>query len=393
MTTHNVGAQQAVPLSDKNVFSGRLGLQQRVLPSYRATFFDALAAYCDGGLSVFAGQPRTKEAIATTAKLHIAQYAPARNQHYFSGPFYLCRQVGLIEWLEDWQPDALIVEANPRYVSTPRAVAWMHARHKPVLGWSLGAPPLSGPLAGLRQRARKQLLFSLDGLIAYSQRGAEEFHALGIPPEKVFVAYNAATPRPITPPPKRPTRFEERPTVLFVGRLQARKCLDYLFKACAALPGEVKPRLLIVGDGPDRELFERQAAVEYPQTEFLGARHGGELNEIFAQADLFVLPGTGGLAVQQAMSHGLPVVVAQGDGTQEDLARPVNGWLVPPDDLDALASALGEALSDPARLRKMGAESYRITVEEINLEAMVGAFIQAINHTVATRHHTEQSQS
>jgi glycosyltransferase involved in cell wall biosynthesis len=171
-----------------------------------------------------------------------------------------------------------------------------------------------------------------------------------------------------------------------VGRLQARKRLDQLFKACASLPGEIKPRLLVVGDGPARELFERQAQEDYPQAEFLGARHGAELNEIFAQADLFVLPGTGGLAVQQAMSHGLPVIVAQGDGTQEDLARPENGWLVPPDDLEALASALKEALSDAARLRRMGAEAYRITVEEINLEAMVGAFIQALNETAVQYH-------
>jgi glycosyltransferase involved in cell wall biosynthesis len=386
MTTQNVMPQSAAPLPDKNVFPGRLGLQQRVLPSYRAAFFDALAAYCDGGLSVFAGEPRASEAIATATKLHVAGYAPAHNQHYFYGPLYLCRQKDLVEWLEDWQPDALIVEANPRYVSTPRAVAWMHARHRPVLGWSLGAPPLTGPLAGFRQRARKRLLTSLDGLIAYSRRGVEEFRALGVPPQKVFVAYNAAVPRPITPPPERPMRFEEQPTALFVGRLQARKRLDHLFKACASLPDRVKPRLLIVGDGPDRELFERQAAVDYPRTEFLGARHGAELNEIFAQADLFVLPGTGGLAVQQAMSHGLPVIVAQGDGTQDDLARPQNGWLVPPDDLDALASALGEALSDAARLRQMGAESYRITVEEINLEAMVGAFVQALNETGVQYH-------
>jgi glycosyltransferase involved in cell wall biosynthesis len=141
-----------------------------------------------------------------------------------------------------------------------------------------------------------------------------------------------------------------------------------------------------VGDGPARELFESQAKNDYPQTEFLGARHGAELNEVFAQADLFVLPGTGGLAVQQAMSHGLPVIVAQGDGTQEDLARPENGWLVPPDDLEALTSTLGEALSDPARLRRMGAESYRIAAEEINLERMVGAFIQSLNQTTAYYH-------
>jgi glycosyltransferase involved in cell wall biosynthesis len=126
-------------------------------------------------------------------------------------------------------------------------------------------------------------------------------------------------------------------------------------------------------------MFERQAQDLFPQTEFLGAKHGAELEEFFALADLFVLPGTGGLAVQQAMSHGLPVIVAQGDGTQEDLARPENGWLIPPNDLEGLTNTLGEALSDPARLRRMGAESYRITAEKINLEEMVAVFVKALN--------------
>ena len=367
-------------------FQGRLGLQQRVLPTYRAPVFDTLANACEGGLSMFAGEPRRSEAIKTTADLQAARYTPAHNRHLFSGPFYLCRQEGFIEWLEGWQPDALIVEANPRYLNTPKAVVWMHQRNRPVLGWGLGAPSLSGPLAGVRARARKKLLFSLDGVISYSQRGAQEYRSLGLPEEKVFVAHNAAAPRPTKPPPERSPKFQEQPTILFVGRLQARKRLDNLFKACAALSPELKPRLLIVGDGPDRVLFEDQAQTIYPQAKFLGARHGKELDEFFAQADLFVLPGTGGLAVQQAMSHGLPVIVAQGDGTQEDLTRPENGWLVPSDDLDALKTTLRDALSDPARLRRMGAESYRITSEEINLEEMVSAFIRAINQTLENHH-------
>ena len=39
-------------------FPGRLAVQQRVLPSYRAPFFDLLASACDGGMSLFAGRPR-----------------------------------------------------------------------------------------------------------------------------------------------------------------------------------------------------------------------------------------------------------------------------------------------------------------------------------------------
>jgi glycosyltransferase involved in cell wall biosynthesis len=102
-----------------------------------------------------------------------------------------------------------------------------------------------------------------------------------------------------------------------------------------------------------------------------------ELAPYFATADLFVLPGSGGLAVQEAMSYGLPVVMGQGDGTNDDLVRPVNGWQI--SNPDTLAGVLQEALRDASRLRAMGAESYRIVSEEINLEKMVGVFVEALN--------------
>ena len=79
------------------------------------------------------------------------------------------------------------------------------------------------------------------------------------------------------------------------------------------------------------------------------------------------------------MSYGLPVIVAQGDGTQDDLVRKENGWQVPPDDFDALVSTMNDALSDITRLRKMGEESYRIVKEEINIEKMVETFMQALD--------------
>ena len=121
------------------------------------------------------------------------------------------------------------------------------------------------------------------------------------------------------------------------------------------------------------------AAQIYPEAEFVGARHGAALKPYFTGADLFVLPGTGGLAIQEAMSYGLPVIVAQGDGTQDDLVRKENGWQIPPGDFDALLKTMKDALSDAARLRRMGEESYRIVKEEINIERMVTTFVIALN--------------
>ena len=126
--------------------------------------------------------------------------------------------------------------------------------------------------------------------------------------------------------------------------------------------------------------------------QFLQTLFNARFNTSPANGDLLGILGCGlitGLAIQQAMSHGLPVIVARGDGTQEDLVRPGSGWLIPPDDQQGLNATLAEALSDHARLRRMGAESYRITAEEINLEQMTAAFVRAVN---AVKSLTQQSK-
>ena len=329
-------------------------------------------------MSLFAGQPRAEESIVN-GELQVAEYAPVRNIHLFKGPLYFCYQRGLLGWLERWNPDALIVEANPRYLSTPTAIQWMHERERPVIGWGLGAPPSSVSPHLLRkwgERKWEAFLNRFDALISYSQRGADEYAAYGIPREKIFVAHNAVSRAPLAVPGRRQI-IDDRHSIIFVGRLQARKRIDSLLRACAEMSDA--PRLVIIGDGPERGNLEQLAAQVYPSAEFIGAKHGNELKPYFAEADLFVLPGTGGLAVQEAMSHGLPVIVAKGDGTQDDLVRPENGWQIPSGNYDALVSTMREALSDVERLRKMGAESYRIVSQEINLENMVDAFVGVLN--------------
>jgi glycosyltransferase involved in cell wall biosynthesis len=353
----------------------RVALQQRVLPEYRVPFFNALGKACVGGLEVFAGLPRRQESIVYNNQLTEAHYVRARNLHLFSGKTYFCAQFGFIQWLEQYQPQVLIVEANPRYLTTPAAIQRMHHQGLPVLGWGLGAPKTSH----FESAFRWKFLKSLDGIIAYSQTGAQQYIDAGFAPDRVFVAPNAVTSRPQTPPLQRSKKFQkDRATILFVGRLQERKRLDVLLHACARLPSAIQPRLVIVGDGPDRPRLEKLAAKEYPKAVFAGAKYGIELETYFNNADLFVLPGTGGLAVQQAMAYALPVIVGEADGTQAELVRPENGWLLSEMNIESLTSALTIALDDVGRLRRMGDASYQIISEEVNLEVMVQSFLNAI---------------
>jgi glycosyltransferase involved in cell wall biosynthesis len=366
-----------------DLFQGRLGLQQRVVPSYRAAFFDALAQGCEGGLNVFAGLPLAKEGIEPARRLQKAQLVVANNRYFLdpSSPLFFCWQGNFLDWLESWQPEVLIVEANPRYPDTRRAIQWMQAKKRKVIGWGLGAPPIRGLFSGIRKRERFGLLRSLDAIIAYSRQGAQQYNQLGLSLERIYVASNAVAPSPNEPPQQKPVNIGGQVTVLFVGRLQWRKRLDLLLKACSNLSKDIQPRLLVVGEGPAQSEFKELAQRIYPSAEFCGAKYGNELKAYFDKADLFVLPGTGGLAIQQAMAHGLPVIVAKGDGTQEDLVRSENGWLVAPDDLQALTLALSQALTKPAKLSEMGMASYRIVADEINIQQMVKVFLKAIRET------------
>ena len=372
-------------------FPGRLGIQQRVLPAYRGGFFDALAEACEGGLSVFAGEVHPDESIPTLKELDLAGYVQSRNHHFLQvqSPYYFLWQAGLMQWLQDWNPDILVIEANPRYLSTRRAIRWMHRRRKPIIGWGLGAPPIEGGSsqwgrfsADWRSRSRKKLLDQLNAVIAYSHKGANEYREVTFPSQPIFVAPNAVARRPAGQPPQRSPGFDKRPKVLFVGRIQPRKRIDNLLRACAALPEALQPQLWIVGDGPTRNELQILADQIYPSAEFPGEKHGSELMDYYSRADLFVLPGTGGLAVQEAMAYGLPVIVAEGDGTQDDLVRSGNGWLIPSDNEQALRETLEEALTDPMRLHKMGAASFNIVQEEINIEHMVEVFVEAANSLI-----------
>ena len=357
-------------------FPGRLGLQQRVLPRYRVPFFDHLADACEGGLGLYAGSPRPQEAIPQAETLKVAQFHHGRNLHLFRAPFYLCWQLDLMSWLRTWNPDTLIMEANPRYPASRYAMKWMRARGRPVLGWGLGAPEDQAPFGSVRALLRQQFIRGFDVLLTYSERGAQEYAASGYPRERIVVAPNAVAPPP-TIKPVRPALSDRPVRLIFVGRLQARKRVDLLLRACAEL--DPAPNLVVVGDGPERDALESLAKEVFPDARFLGAQFSEALQTELEDADLFILPGTGGLAIQQAMAAGLPVIVAEGDGTQEDLISGNNGWMIPPGDLAALLGTMRTALELPERLVEMGNRSYNLAVEKFNIEVMRDQFMHAIS--------------
>lgn len=365
----------------------KLGVQQRIYPSYRRSFFELLAASNGKGFSLFAGDAEAWENVTAADELSTGTYQHAHNLHLGKERSYFCYQTNLMQWLRKWNPDCLVMEANPRYLASRQAIRWMHRQNRPVIGWGLGAPHSRNPLV---MQAWRKFVGEFDAMIAYSQNGKEEYIALGVPRKSVFVAPNAVLPAPDEPYKVRSKHPQVN--ILFVGRLQARKKVDQLIKACAALKAQgEKVALVIVGDGPEKENLQQLAATWFPAAKFTGALHGEDVKPYFQHADLFVLPGTGGLAVQEAMSYGLPVIVAEADGTQSNMVRHENGWLIDPANDNGLLEALQQAVMMRENLPVMGKISYDIASKEVNIEKMVQVFWEAIAKAQQRRAECESS--
>lgn len=374
--TQVINALASLTTESHRGFPGRLGIRQRVIADYRARLFDMIAPRCVGGLSVLAGEPLDTEAIHGNA-LRVAEQAKATNRFLFNGRARVHWQPELLAWLEAADPLVMVTDANPRIVDSARAIKWMHRRGRAVLGWGLGTLQLTPGFEGLRHAARRRHFRQFDGMIAYSETAAEQYAQVGVTPSRIHVAHNAAVVAPHGPCPERGAGFDGRPRIVFIGRLIDGKRLEDLLQACSTLDESTAPVLDIVGDGPLRGHYEFIASRLYRHTNFLGAQRGEDLAEHCRRADLFVLPGKGGLAIQEAMCYGLPIVATTADGTERDLVRPENGWLFDEGNVASLTASLREALASPARLRAMGEASFRIVRDEINLDRMADEFVRA----------------
>lgn len=170
--------------------------------------------------------------------------------------------------------------------------------------------------------------------------------------------------------------------LLAVGRLVAQKGVDVLLNALA-MPGLERAALDVVGDGDWRDRLEGQAAALglTDRVRFLGWLDRAELAEIYRSVDVFVLPSRDeGMpnVVLEAMASGLPVAASRVAGAEDLVAEGETGFLVPPEDADALAAALRK-LTDDADLRAVLGARGRARVEaEFTWRAAATAYLDLL---------------
>lgn len=272
--------------------------------------------------------------------------------------------------IEVWKPDAVLVYT---WNSRSHLQALRHFKGRlPVLfrGDSTLIDPRPWWRALLRRVALTWVYSHVDVAIAVGSNNRDYFAWCGLPPQRIALAPHSVDTARFAADSDRHEALAARwrevmsippeaTVILFAGKLQPKKNPFLLLDAFGALNDG--SHLVFVGNGGlESELRERARA--RVNVHFMPFQNQSAMPAVYCLGDVFVLPSQGpeetwGLALNEAMASGRPVIASTRVGGARDLIQPrVNGWIFESGDRRALELTLREATASGRQgLRAMGA--------------------------------------
>lgn len=176
---------------------------------------------------------------------------------------------------------------------------------------------------------------------------------------------------------------EADPVFLYVGRVAREKNIALAVESfLAARERHPRARLVIVGDGPEREDLQRR----YPEFHFAGMQRGEDLAAHYASGDIFLFPSvteTFGNVVTEALGSGLVVVTYDYAAGREHIRQGENGVLARFDDPAAFRAATLDVAARPADWPAMRAAA-RATAMRVTWDAIIDRFQHTLADVAAT---------
>jgi glycosyltransferase involved in cell wall biosynthesis len=260
-------------------------------------------------------------------------------------------------WLARLALGGLFAGGNAAGAPMPVLVRTVHNRRALKHGW-----------------LARRLWARTHGVIAVSRGIGEVCRAAGIDPDRLWtiggiVDIDRFTPSCSGAVIRREFDLGDRPVVGSVSRLAPNRGHELLLSAFQRLLKRIPAaRLLLVGKGENRGSLEHLARdLDLSDSVIFTGYRDGDLGEVLAALDCFVLPGVGSdescRAALEAMAVGKPVVAPPAGALPETIVDGETGRLVTPGSHKALEEAMRDLLSDAAKARMMGAAGRRRVVE------------------------------
>lgn len=343
--------------------------------------------------------------------LRVLYAAPShcmREPEYYEGAFAVFPMAG-----DDWRhrKDRRIFRALRRIAraARPRLVVcltWKVARVplllRPLTGWRVAVAAHGMEVTKKRQKLRRRIglrwIFGAADLsLAVSRYTRDRVAEFGVDPRSVLVLPCGVDPERFSPRDgtrlRRALGLDGQPVVLTLSRLVRRKGHDLVIRALPDLRRRVPGTLYVVaGSGEPgyvsglRDLA-RSCGVE-EAVRFVGRIEDEDLPGLYSASDVYTMSSrtneaTGnyegfGITYLEANACGVPVVGADSGGVADAIVDGETGYLVPPEDVGALADRLGRLLADPTLARWMGENGRARVLRELTWDRVADRFLEAL---------------
>lgn len=269
---------------------------------------------------------------------------------------YVFIPTGVEKALNEIKPDVVFaMEYNPTIL---KAVHWCQKKKIPFISWTDGTLNSEKNIGKVQRMSRSYIIKRAAAFVASSTASKQTQIAYGADEKKCFISYLTVD---INKYLREKSDYSGK-QLLYVGSLIQRKGIDLLLPALAKTSDDI--RLVLVGEGQEKELLEKQAEELgiSSRIEFKGYVEGEPLRELYNSSDVFILPTREdcfGLVILEAMCASLPVISSKyADGAFDLVNEGENGHIVDPEDEDAFAKAIEDIFADEGRLYEMGQKSY-----------------------------------
>lgn len=370
----------------------RVSIIQREIPHYRIRFFEDLHAQGSVhnlDIRVYSAMPPAQR-CSSAFPCHVL---PVR---YFgriksSTPYWL-------HGLEKAIAGSAIVVAPQELQCLTVPYLWARRRRicKTWIWWGHGynfqATVRPSLVTNVKEAVKEFMTRRADGLITYTERGAEYWRNRGIPDHRVIPYYNTIDVEELQRAAEKISELQRvelrqklmvqgKRVLLFSGRLYAAKNVEFLLRAFAMLKtSRPEVALLVIGDGEERDRLHQTAKrLELQDVHFLGEIvTPKDTAAYFSLADLIVIPSLVGLVIVHGFAFGLPLLTTDspGHGPELEYLNENNGVMTGHDP-SRYAEAIRTLLSSPPRLEAMK-RSALAQGDTLKLEYSVRRFVNGI---------------
>lgn len=298
------------------------------------------------------------------------------------GSFTLRYQHGLQQALKAMMPRVMISTCHSGTLSEWSALHWCRKTGARTVAWQCGYEYNPGRMKRL---ALSRFVPLFDFHLCYHSNARTYALDYGAREDQTLVMHNTIDDAKIVPMDRVAARAElerrypqltGRRIVLHVGAVLAEKKVEQILDA---LPHTGRDDLffVLVGDGPHLPVLKARYADRH---DWLATGRVVEgVGVFFDAADVFVLPGTGGLAINEAMAHRLPVISGYADGSADDLVLDgQTGYRLRSEDPAELALLIDRVLASPEEAARLGRQGEERIRGPLSFKSFTGRVVRTI---------------